>query len=59
MPVEQFVNETINGLEAKEETVAIRQAKQVFDEFEAEKGRRVGPAWAIIKKNMGKAHTFG
>ncbi|KAI0379430.1 NADP-dependent dehydrogenase-like protein [Hypomontagnella monticulosa] len=58
MPVKQFVSESIAGFEAKEETVAIGQAKQIFDEFELEKGRRVGPVWEMIKKNMGKAHTF-
>lgn len=58
MPVDVFVKEALAGFEAGEETVAVGPAKAVFDEFEAEKGRRVGPVWANIRKAMGKAHTF-
>ncbi|KAI0478382.1 NADP-dependent dehydrogenase-like protein [Xylariaceae sp. FL0804] len=58
MPVKDFCEEAIVGFKSKSETVAVGQAKGVFDEFEAEKGRRVGPVWAYIKKNMGKMHTF-
>ncbi|KAL2163801.1 hypothetical protein VTH06DRAFT_5860 [Thermothelomyces fergusii] len=58
MPVDVFVREALAGFAAGEETVAVGQARAVFDEFEAEKGRRVGPVWANIRKAMGKAHTF-
>ncbi|KAI1375395.1 NADP-dependent dehydrogenase-like protein [Hypoxylon crocopeplum] len=58
MSVKQFCEEAIAGFETKEETVAVGPAKQAFDEFEREKGRRVGPFWATLRKTMGKAHTF-
>ncbi|KAL2185856.1 NADP-dependent dehydrogenase-like protein [Thermothelomyces heterothallicus CBS 203.75] len=58
MPVDVFVKAALDGFVAGKETVAVGQAKAVYDEFEAEKGRRVGPVWAGIRKAMGKAHTF-
>jgi hypothetical protein len=58
MPVKEFVDAALIGFAAKDETVAIGHAKPVFDEFEAEKGRRVGPVWDTIKKNMGAAHKL-
>lgn len=59
MPVKDFVDEAMRGFSTKTETVAVGPAKATFDEFEAEKGRRVGPVWTAIKNSMGQAHTFG
>lgn len=58
MPVADFVEDTLQGLAAQDETIAVGHAKQVFDEFEANKGTRVGPAWEMARKNLGKAHQF-
>lgn len=43
MPVKQLVGEAIAGLKAKEETVEVGQAKQVFDTFDLEIRTREAP----------------
>lgn len=58
MPVAEFVDAAMAGFATKSETVAVGHAQGMFDEFEAEKGRRVGPQWEISKKALGTAHRF-
>ncbi|KAI8629898.1 NADP-dependent dehydrogenase-like protein [Xylariaceae sp. FL1651] len=58
MTTKDFVDEAMTGFATKAETVAVGEAKAVYEEFEAEKSRRIGPDWAMRKKTMGKIHTF-
>ena len=58
MPVADFVTAVMDGLNAKQETVAVGMAKGVWDQFEEARGQKVGPQWEMTKKALGKAHTF-
>ena len=58
MPVAEFVTAALAGFANRQETVAVGHAKQVFDEFEEAKGKRVGPTWENVRKAMGKTHLF-
>lgn len=54
----EFVSLAMEGFAAKQETVAIGMAKATWDEFEEERGKRVGPGWERAKKALGSAHSL-
>ncbi|KAK0712771.1 NADP-dependent dehydrogenase-like protein [Lasiosphaeria miniovina] len=58
MPVVPFVDAVVAGLAAGDEIIAVGPAQAIYDEFEAERSRRVRPHWDMIRGHLGGAHQF-